>query len=236
MQRDSIRKAFDQQAATYDEQWRQLAPLNQALHLLMGSVFSDLPADARFLCVGAGTGAELRFLADNFPHWHFTVVEPSAAMLEVCRGHADKAGFAERCSFHRGYLESLADSVDFHGASALLVSQFILQREERAGFFRDIARRLRPGGILASSDLSFDRESATYEKLLEVWFRMMRGAGDIPPGELERIRSAYGRDVAVLPPAEVEAMIESGGFQPPTPFYQAGLIRGWYAARSPQGQ
>ncbi|MCW8127875.1 class I SAM-dependent methyltransferase [Microbulbifer halophilus] len=235
MQRDSIRKAFDQQAASYDEQWRRLGPLNQALHLLMGSVFSDLPADARFLCVGAGTGAELRFLAGQFPQWRFTVVEPSPAMLEVCHDHADKAGFAERCSFHEGYLESLADSADFHGASALLVSQFILERETRIGFFRDIARRLRPGGMLVSSDLSFDTKSPAYEKLLETWFRMMRGADDISPGELERIRTAYGRDVAVLPPAEVEKMIESGGFQPPTPFYQAGLIRGWYAARSPQG-
>lgn len=235
MQREAIRKIFDQQAAGYDNQWRRLAPLNEALHLLMAALFSGLPEDARFLCVGAGTGAELRYLAGKFPRWSFTVVEPSAPMLEVCRRHAEEAGFAGRCSFHEGYLESLPDSAVFHGASALLVSQFILERDARIDFFRDIARRLKSGGILASSDLSFDTGSGAYEKLLETWFRMMRGAGDIPPDELERIRTAYGRDVAVLPPVEVEAMIESGGFNPPTPFYQVGLIRGWYTARSPHG-
>lgn len=234
MQRESVREIFDQQAATYDQQWSRLAPLNEALHLLMGAVFSDLPEEAHFLCVGAGTGAELRFLAARFPQWRFTVVEPSAAMLEVCQRHAEEAGFASRCVFHRGYLESLPDSREFHGASALLVSQFILERGARSEFFRDIARRLRPGGILASSDLSFDTDSAAYRSLLEVWFRMMRGTADIPPGELERIRAAYGRDVAVLPPKEVEDIIEAGGFQPPAPFYQAGLVRAWWAKRQPE--
>lgn len=232
MQRDLIRQAFDQQAASYDSQWRRLAPLNEALHLLLGALFSDLPADARFLCVGAGTGAELRFLAGRFPHWRFTVVEPSAAMLEVCRRHAGEAGFASRCVFHEGYLESLPVSAEFHGASALLVSQFILEREGRADFFRDIARRLEPGGILASSDLASDMDSAAYQSLLEVWFRMMHRGADIPPERLASMRSAYGRDVAVLPPVQVEEIIESGGFESPTPFYQVGLIRAWYAHRS----
>lgn len=233
MQRDSIRKMFDQQAATYDSQWSRLAPLSGALHLLMGALFADLPADARFLCVGAGTGAELRFLAGKFPQWHFTVVEPSAAMLEVCRGHAEEGDFASRCVFHQGYLESLPDSGGFHGASALLVSQFILEREARADFFRDIARRLRPGGILASSDLSSDTDSPAYRSLLEVWLRTMSGA-DIPPEGLERMRTAYNRDVAVLPPAQVEEILVSGGFGHPIPFYQVGLVRAWYASRSPQ--
>jgi len=235
MQRDLIRKAFDQQAAGYDRQWSRLAPLNEALHLLLGALFSDLPADARFLCVGAGTGAELRFLAGKFPQWRFTVVEPSAEMLAVCRRHAGEAGFAARCSFHQGYLESLPVSAEFHGASALLVSQFILEREGRADFFRDIARRLRPGGILASSDLSSDMDSAAYRSLLETWLRVMRWGAGMPPEGLENMRTAYGRDVAVLPPEQVEGIIGSGGFESPTLFYQAGLIRAWYAHRPEAG-
>ncbi|MFC6633998.1 class I SAM-dependent methyltransferase [Microbulbifer taiwanensis] len=229
MQRESIREAFDQMADRYDSQWARLSALNEALHLLMGALLSELPGDAHFLCVGAGTGAELRYLAGKFPRWHFTVVEPSAAMLEVCRRNAVEAGFADRCHFHRGYVELLPAAAEFHGASALLVSQFILEREERAAFFRDIACRLQPGGILVSSDLSSDMASAAYRSLLEVWLRMMRWAADMPPEGLDNMRNAYGRDVAVLPAEQVEKIIECGGFGSATPFYQAGLIRAWYS-------
>ena len=54
----------------------------------------------------------------------------------------------------------------------------------------------------------------------------------IPPENIARMRQAYARDVAVLPPAQVETMITSGGFEAPIGFFQAGLIHGWYARRA----
>lgn len=231
MQRDSIREIFDQQAVSYDKQWSRMAPLNNALHLLLGAVFSDLPEDAHILCVGAGTGAELIFLARKFPQWRFTVVEPSAGMLEVCRRRAGEEGFASRCVFHQGYVESLPVAENFHAATALLVSQFILEPEARAGFFRDIARRLHPGGMLASSDLAADMDTADYQRLLEVWLQLMKTNG-VPPEGLERMRAAYGRDVALLPPAQVKDIIVSGGFEMPTRFLQTCLIHAWFARRA----
>jgi tRNA (cmo5U34)-methyltransferase len=73
---------FDQVVANkYDEQAARLAPLHGALHLLISAIFSDLPAEARILCVGAGTDSELLYLAKKFPRWHFTAVEPSAPRI-----------------------------------------------------------------------------------------------------------------------------------------------------------
>lgn len=37
----------------------------------------------------------------------FTAVEPSAQMLAVCRTRAETGGFADRCTFHNGYLDTL---------------------------------------------------------------------------------------------------------------------------------
>ena len=153
-------------------------------------------------------------------------------MLDVCRRKADECGIASRCEFHVGYLDSLPPADPFDAATSLLVSQFILDREARSGFFRAIAERLRPGGRLVTADLASDGDPATYQSLLEVWLRMLRAA-DVAPADLERLRVTYGRDVALLPSNEVGAIIASGGFDTPVQFLQTGLIRAWYAERAP---
>ncbi|OBX35952.1 hypothetical protein A8U91_00288 [Halomonas elongata] len=198
MHSDELKTTFDQQASGYDKQWAKLAPIRDGLHFLLESVLAELPADARVLCVGVGTGAELAYLAKKFPRCRFTVVEPSGAMLDVCRHRATKEGFKSSCYFHEGYLDSLPIKDMHDAATCFLVSQFILDQGARSEFFRTIANRLQPGGILASSDLASEVGSDDYEALLRVWLNMM-AAADVPPEGLERMRAAYARDVAVLP-------------------------------------
>ncbi len=229
-QREVLERFGPKTASTYDQQSGRLAALHDALHLLMGAALADLPEDARVLCVGAGTGAEILYLAARFPRWQFAAVEPSEAMLEVCRRRVEENGITQRCAFHHGYLSSLPPSQPFDAATSLLVSQFIAVREERVAFFADIAQRLRPDGRLVSSDLSADTRSAAYRELLRIWLQMMSATG-IPPEGLERMRAAYEKDVAILPQEEVAAIIASGGFEKPTLFSQGGLIHAWLARR-----
>lgn len=231
MQREELKAVFDQQAPGYDKQWARMAPIRDCLHYLLESIFADLPDDARILCVGAGTGAEMSYLARTFPRWRFTAVDPSGAMLDVCRQRAETEGYTSRCSFHEGYVDSLPTEDIYDGATCFLVSQFILAQEARSEFFRGIASRLRPGGILASSDLASDVGSNAYDALLRSWFRMMASAGIQPEG-LERMRAAYAKDVAILPPELIASIIESGGFEPPVQFFQAGLIHAWFSKRA----
>lgn len=231
MDSDEIKAVFDQQAASYDERWAKTAPIRDALHFLLEAVFAEVPANARILCVGAGTGEEIDYLARRFPEWTFTALEPSGAMLEVCRNKAETGGFADRCHFHEGYLESLPLQDPFDAATCFLVSQFILDKGARVEFFRGITARLKPGGILASSDLASDTGSQEYEALLETWMNMMLSAG-IPTAGVEQMRAAYARDVAVLPPAQVSSIIRSAGFDEPVLFYQAGLIHAWFAKQA----
>lgn len=230
MRSDELTAIFDQQASSYDERWIKTAPIRDALYFLLEAVFADLPANARILCIGAGTGEEIDWFAKRFPHWTFVAVEPSGAMLEVFRGKAQMGGYASRCRFHDGYLDSLPEQDAFDAATCFLVSQFILDPEARTEFFRAIAARLRRGAILASSDLSSDVHSSEYDALLDVWLKMMLAAG-IPASGLEQMRAAYARDVAVLPPARIASIIEAGGFDEPVMFHQAGLIRAWFCRR-----
>jgi tRNA (cmo5U34)-methyltransferase len=231
MRDEEIKALFDQQAAGYDRQWAGMTPIREALYLLLDALFVGLPADARILCVGAGTGAEIAHLGERFPGWRFTALDPSGAMLDVCRQRAERGGFAHRCDYHEGYLETLAANQDYDGATCFLVSQFLTDVQARIGFFRQIAQRLKPGGLLANADLASDTQSPAYEVLLPSWMTLMSSAG-VDAQMLERARAAYARDVAVLPAAQVADIIQTGGFTEPTQFFQAGLMHGWVCQRA----
>jgi tRNA (cmo5U34)-methyltransferase len=215
---------FDQQAAHYDQQWQKMAPINDGLYFFLKSILAPLPEDAKVLCVGAGTGKELIFLAGCFPQWQFTVVEPSTKMLQLCRQSVENQGFTSRCTFHHSYLDSLSIEDKHDAATCFLVSQFILDRDERSAFFRQIANVLLPGGLLVSADLVSDTHSENYQELLALWMRAMSSA-DIAEENIQRMEEAYAKDVAILTSGDIASIIAAGGFSTPVPFYQAGLIQ-----------
>ena len=228
MQQHELDTLFDNQAAGYDTQWARMAPIRESLHFLLEPVFADLPEDARLLCVGAGTGAEIAHLARRFPRWRFLALDPSAQMIEVCRTRAQREGFLDRCDFHVGLLDSLAGGAAFDGATCFLVSQFLLDPGARTAFFAEIGKRLRSGGVLAWADLAWDTNAPDYPAMLRLWLQAMSGAG-LDDAAIERMRTGYARDVAILPPDRVAALVADAGFDAPLRFHQAGMIHGWCA-------
>lgn len=230
MQQQELDALFDQQAAGYDTQWARMAPIRESLHFLLETVFADLPEDARLLCVGAGTGAEIAHLAQRFPRWRFLALDPAQGMIAKCRARAERDGFADRCEFHTGLVETLPEDAAFDGATCFLVSQFLLDTTVRTAFFAAIARRLCPGGTLAWADLAWDTAAPDYPAILRLWMRTMSGAG-LDTEAIERMRAAYARDVAILPPDTVAALVADAGFKAPLRFHQAGMIHAWCARR-----
>ncbi len=224
---------FDEKfAATRDQKFAAFAPMQTALYAVINRIFADLPDDARILSVGAGTGAEIVALAEKFPYWRFTAIEPASAMLDVCRQKVADQGFADRCTFHNGFLDSLPASEPFDAATCLFVSQFLMQPAARSRFFNQIALRLRPDALLISADLSADTTSAAYEDLLRVWARMIVSPS-VSIEEIEQMRHSHNSTVAVLPAREVETIIAAGGFEPPVLFFQYLLMHAWFTRRTP---
>ena len=215
-------------AAKYDAKWEKLAPMRDALHFLSRIVMLDLAEDAQMLCVGAGTGTELLALAQSFPNWTFTVVEPSGAMLDICRDNAENAGISSRCQFHEGYLDTLSESSRFDAATSILVSQFLLDEEQRRAFFREIRHRLKPGAYLINADLAAPADAKIYASLEKAWIKAMQFNG-LSYSAARSSTSGWGKGVAVLSPKEIEAIIASSGFDAVTLFYQSLFIHAWYA-------
>ena len=213
------------QAEHYDQRFAKLAPMRDAAHLLIAATLSDLPADARILSVGAGTGAEILPLAARFPGWRFTAVDPSGPMLDVCRTRT--AAFADRCTYHHGYLDTLPAAREYHAATSILVSQFLTDPAERIDYFRTIAAHLRPGGTLIVSDLSTGPGGAVGDALIEDWMRLMLLA-DQTPEQIANLRTAYQTHVAILPAREIALLLTRAGFEAPIPFLQTSLIHAWH--------
>ena len=57
-------------------------------------------------------------------------------------------------------------------------------------------------------------------------------AAGLDAAAIERMRGNYARDVAILPPEAVAALVADAGFEPPVRFHQAGLIHAWFARRA----
>ena len=230
MNQDELKSVFDKQASGYEQQQKKLAPVHDGLYFQLEWIFSELPQTARILCVGLGAGAELSFLASRFPNWTFTAVEPSGAMLDVCRQKAEREGFVSRCVFHEGYVETLPAIAPHDAATCFMVSQFILDDKARSEFFRNISGKLKRNGILVSADLSSTVGTPEYESLLKIWVSMLHAA-NVPADAIEKTRSTWAKDVAILPPDDVKSIIERGGFNTPVQFYQAGFVHAWFANR-----
>src|SRR3546814_18092018 len=86
-----------------------------------------VPADAHILVLGAGGGSEMKAMADAYPGWRFTGVDPAGPMLDLA---AEVMGAdAGRADMVEGYIDD-APAGPFDGATCLLTPPF-LQRDER---------------------------------------------------------------------------------------------------------
>lgn len=232
MQDQNTAVVFDEdRASSYDKQREKMAPIKDALHFFTRVAMAGLSDEAHILCVGVGTGSELFDLAEAYPGWRFTAVEPAAAMLNICRQKAETLGIIDRCSFHEGYLDTLPATALFDGATSILVSHFIVDIDERQKYFTSIAERLKPGGLLLSADLSGDTASEEFDRQFNMWLKMLRLSG-VPEADVEKYVASIGNSVAVLPNDKIESLMVAADFETPIHLYQALLINAWCARKA----
>jgi tRNA (cmo5U34)-methyltransferase len=213
----------------YDEKNRRLAPIADGMHFLIHLLLQGLPARARILCVGVGTGAEILPLAEAFPEWTFLGLDPSAEMLEVCAERLNAAGVLERCELVHGYAQDAPPGEEFDAALSILVGHFV-KRDERLGFYRNMTRRLRRGGYLVDTEISYDLTSPEFPSMLKNWGEVQRLMGATPES-LASLPTVLREALTVLPPVEIESHLRQSGIAIPVKFFQAFMIAGWYGTK-----
>lgn len=223
-------KFFDKALSrAYDERNSRLAPIADGMHFLIRLVLRDLPPRSRVLCVGVGTGAEILPLAAAFPEWTFVGLDPSAEMLEVCAERLGSAGVLSRCELLHGYVQDAPAGERFDAALSVLVGHFV-EREERLGFYRGMASRLRRGGYLVDTEISYDLSSPEFPSMLTNWEQVQRLMGATAES-LASLPTVLRDVLTVLPPAEIESLLRQSGIALPVKFFQAFMISGWYGTK-----
>lgn len=209
--------------ARYADGPRRFVPGFDALHRMTGLLLAErVPADAHILVLGAGGGLELKAMAEAYPHWTFTGVDPAGAMLRLA---AQTLGSnAHRAELIEGYIDG-APTGPFDGAVCLLTLHF-LEKDERVRTAAQIRARLKPGAPFVAAHGSFPQGADARDRWLDRYASYAVASG-ADPDQTATARAAVAAHVAMLSPEADEAVLRDAGFRDVEQFFAAFTWRGW---------
>lgn len=222
---DIFNESFSQR---YDECNSRIGAIGNSLYLLIPLVLNALPENARLLCVGAGTGREIIQLAERYPHWRFTAVDPSAPMLSVCEQKLKERGLEHRCQLITGYLNDVPKIAHYDAALSIMVAHFIRDLTARQRYFRDILSCLVRGGRLIQAEISVDPHSRTFEQMFPQW-RVMQELMAEEAIDADTLKTTMRTRLGLLAPEITEQIMIGAGFRGVQPFWQGLFMRAWFA-------
>jgi tRNA (cmo5U34)-methyltransferase len=204
-------------AAHYDAQASlSLAGVEAAYELGVSALTAQLDGQdsASLLYVGLGTGAELvPYSRFDVPHWRFTGVDPSEAMLAVARKRLEAEGLLSRTNLHVGELYTLPAGALFDGAQMMGVLHHVGDDEARRALLRELTRRLKPG-----SPLVLGCRVGKDSELTNVELRRWRARG-VPLAELEDRRQRFASMRPIKSDAALFEMLADSGLVMPRPLF-----------------
>lgn len=225
---------FDEnRAAKYDRRIRMIIPAYETLHQMVNHLLSPLlPVDAHMLVVGAGTGMDIITCGTANPQWTFTAVEPSEAMFAACRDNIAASSLRTRVQMHCGYINDLSTDLKFDAATAILVSHFIQDEQEKLIFFSTISDFLRESSPFIVADLHGDKDREDFQLLIKSWKHLFSRL-DVSEKDVEEAFNHIQRDISFISEHHYKKLLEESGFGHITNFYRAYLFGGWICRKQP---
>lgn len=212
-----------QDADNYDQKIAIVVPGYDTLHRSSAALLATrLPADARILVVGAGTGADILALHRQQPAWHITAVELLAEMLAQAR--AKTAGIAN-IHYHHGYLADLPHNESFDAAVCHLVMHFVAETAAKRALLEQIAARLKPAAPLLHSDII-----ATDPDELPVLIAYTLAAG-MPAAGIPLMQQRFATDIHGISMDAFAALVQTSGFTAPRLYFRVPTIAAWLLER-----
>lgn len=211
--------------ADYANGPRRYTPGLDALHRMTGILLAErVPDDAHILVLGAGGGLELNALAQAYPNWRFTGVDPAGPMLALAA--RTMGDHAERATLIEGYIDD-APQGPFDGAVCLLTLHF-LDHADRVSTAAAIRARLKPGAPFVAAHSSFPQEAGARDRWLDRYASFAIASGS-PPEQAHGARAAVAAKLNLYAPEHDAGILEAAGFRDVEQFYAAFTWRGWVA-------
>lgn len=212
--------------------WTSTDPTGGTTRRSSAAALAATAADAtEVLVVGPGRGEELPGLLRALPGGRFTLVEPSAAMVEACGGVLTTAGAVHRCRVLTGRLEDCDElrSGTFEAVVALNVLHLLSPQGQEA-LQRQLAAAVAPGGSLLISGYSEDPDPTTDALLLAVARSRLLQLGT-EPLTVERLLASRGASVFGIAADRLEQVLTAAGLDTPRCLLQPLTTRLWLSRR-----
>ena len=186
----------------------------------------DLPGGARVLVVGAGTGIEIVHLKRARPDLRVHGVDPSGRMLELAERRVAEAGLSDGVTLQLGYTADVAPAPLFDAATLVNVLHFVPDDGGKAALLADIARRLRPGGVLVFFDLHGGATPEEHERYLSAWRRYWK-VREMTPEEMRTFNERIRQGIHFVPASRAVELARQAGLVQSRRFYRSLLYGGW---------
>ena len=110
----------------------------------------NLQPSTKVLDAGSGLGGPSRYLASEYG-CHINGIDLSGAFCDVARSFARRFGFEDRLSYQQGSVLDLPFADDSFDVT--WTQHVSMNIENKTGFFTELARVLKPDGMLACYDI-----------------------------------------------------------------------------------
>lgn len=220
-------------AEKYSANIRTSIPGYDDMHLMAASSLrSRLAGDARVLVVGAGDGQEILSFKNASPTWRITGVDPSAEMLGIARSRLAASRFEAELLVGNAAVAPMAPTFD--AATSILIMHFVKGEDGKVDFLREIAKRLKPGGLYVHVELCADAGSPSpgpcdfHEALNRFQMNKGKTGEEVAEHNIRRANSVF-----TIKPGDVERLFEQAGFWRHAVFYKAFNFHGWLMEKKP---